>query len=410
MRNSWYVMALCLTASCIGVPLSANGALLFHLAPAPAVLFSALFFGGMGCGTILGGRLADRLPSVQVLLGSCTGVTLASIVLPLWPQMEWILFCRFLLGFWVGSVFVSGARLAAMQPRALLAQGLYGGALQLGVGSGVLLTPFLLSWLQTRGALFFWAVSSLPPIVLWGVLMDASDTPSRHQTGQRLTAALRLPIVWKLGIIHVGTFGLGTGIAVWITVFLVGRYHLPLLVAAALGSGYILAGVIIRPLGGMLVQYAGSHLLQVIQLAVILSALGVTLLIIAPTLPIALGGTALIAMGMNLPYASVLTLAARFGVQSGIGAGSMQGAVIMLLALSLILMPLVIGVGTTIGQPFTASGLLFCSPALVAAWWLRRELRQEHPQGSLIEPRGECESHDLLTVHPVLITKNRGDL
>lgn len=395
--RSWYLIALCMTAICIGVPLSANSMLLFHLDGASAILFSALFFGGFGCGTVIGGRCADRYPPVWILFVSCSGVTLASIALPLWSSPGWILLCRFLLGWWAGSVFVGGARLVSLHPRALLSQGVYGGALQLGAGLGVLLTPILLSWWQTQGVLFFWAAGSLVPIALWGMLAEANGAPSEHQTpllAGHLSAALRLPLLWKLGMVHAGTFGLGTGIAVWVTAYLAGRYHLPLVVAAALGSGYVLAGVFFRPLGGVLVQFARSQLPQIIQLAVILSTLGVALLIIAPTLPVALGGTGLLAVGMNLPYASVLTLAARVGASSGVGAGSAQGAVVMVLCLGLILMPILIGMGMRMGQPFTLSGLLFGGLALTSAWTFYQHSNQRQD--------------NLLSTHPSFRAQEEG--
>ena len=375
MRHSWSLMALCLTAICIGIPLSANGVLLFHLAPVPAILFSALFFGGVGCGTLLGGRVADRFPAAHALLASCTGMTFASIALPLWPQSGWLLLCRGVLGVWVGSVFVSGARLASVQSRALLVQGLYGGFLQLGVGLGVVLTPVLLSWAQAQGALLCWALGSLVPVVVWGVQASQGGHPRAQppHAATPLSAVLGTPALWKLGAIHLGTFGMGTALAGWITLYLSQRYHLPVVSAAAFGSLYLLAGIILRPAGGLVLQWSQRWMMGLIQAAVALVVLGVLLLSVAPTLPLALGATALLALGMNSPYAAVLTLAARYGRRTGVGAASAQGTVILLLCLGLITLPLFIGAGMRGGQPFAICGLLCGAVALLAAIKLKPE-------------------------------------
>lgn len=414
MRNSWSVMALCMTAVCIGIPLTANGALLFHLSSGSAMLFSALFFAGFGCGTMIGGRLADRVPPARVLLASCTGVTIASIALPLWPQVGWILFYRSMLGFWAGSVFVAGARLASLQPRALLTQGVYGGCLQLGAGLGVLLSPVLLSWLQVQGTLLFWALGSFVPIGCWFLLATQGSVAISSQStpaASGLLAALRLPAVWRLGAIHAGTFGLGTAIASWIALSIGARYHLPLTTAATLGSLYVLVGIVLRPAGGMLAQGSERWMVSLIRGAVALTVLGVLLLAFASTLALGLCGTLLLAVGMNTPYASVLTLAARAGQKHGMGAGVAQGVVVMLLCLGLMLMTLLIGLSTI--QPFAASGMLFGGLALLAAWMLPRiPSRQRFSTSAAWIPsafggsyerssgHSALESGDIAVIHP----------
>lgn len=407
MQTHWHLVALCTTAACIGIPLTMSGAVL-HLAGSGPILFSALFFAGCGAGTVIGGRLADRVRPERMLLSSCAGVLLADIALPLWMPLPWLLLCRCVLGLWVGSVFVSGARFASLHQRALLAQGLYGGCLQFGAGLGVLLTPLLLSWLSWQGVLLLWALGSFLPVVLWLWLDNGSGAVcvtlpglSSHTTGS-LRTALRTPAIWRLGIIHTGTFGLGTAIAAWITVYFTSRYHLPPTVAATLGSLYVLAGIVLRPAGGLLVQRAEPRLLQVIQVAVLFTVLGVACLAIAPALPLALAGTLLLAVGMNLPYASVLTLAARYGRERRIGAGVAQGTVVMLLCLSLVLMPMMIGMGMAVSQPFTTSGWLFGGLALLAAWTFTRSPQHTLPAPGSSPHRSKGKTYNLLTAHPAL--------
>ena len=121
---------------------------------------------------------------------------------------------------------------------------------------------------------------------------------------------------------------------------------------------------------------------------------------LAPVLRVLLGATALLALGMNSPYAAVLTLAARYGRRTGIGAASAQGTVILLLCLGLITLPLFIGMGTALGQPFALSGILFGGLALLAAWNLGKPSSQD---GSCTTFHALEKYDNRLNVHPPLI-------
>src|SRR5579885_220673 len=229
MRNAGCFVALCTTAVCLGIPLTTTGSVLRLSAGSTLLLFA-----GCACGTQLGGRFANRFPPACVLFGGCLGIAIPSIALPLWSQTGWVLAARFALGVGIGIVFVTGAWFASLPPRALLVQGPYGGAVQLGAGPGVLLPPQFLPWFNWQGICYCWALLSLVPVTCWGMLAERECVQPRQGTSVpsgSLLAALRLPVIWKLGVIHVSTFVLGTGIAL----FLERRAHLPLATAATLG-------------------------------------------------------------------------------------------------------------------------------------------------------------------------------
>ena len=85
--------------------------------------------------------------------------------------------CRILIGFGSGAAFIAGAGVVAgVEKHAALAQGLYGGCVQIGSGRGLLVTPWLAGLFGWQGAFLFWGVASLLPLLLWLFVRDKGET------------------------------------------------------------------------------------------------------------------------------------------------------------------------------------------------------------------------------------------
>src|SRR5260370_36960250 len=157
---------------------------------------STLLFLGLAVAYLPAGRLADRSGKRPVLIGSSTLIVLGSVLLPLIPNITWILLCRFITGIGAGGAFVAGAGVAAgMGKHAPLAQGLYGGSVQIGSGLGLLVTPLLYDWLGWRGAFLFLApagISAIIPLVLV-TCGHEGPTPTKVEIQTRLPS----PSVWN---------------------------------------------------------------------------------------------------------------------------------------------------------------------------------------------------------------------
>ena len=338
--------AICLTSAVTAVSYTNYGPLIpvlrtdLHINSGQAGLMSTLLFLGLAIMYIPAGALADRFGQRPVLIGSGILLAAGGVLLPLFPNFTWILFCRAITGFGAGGTFVAGAGVAAsMGKHSSLAQGLYGGSVQIGSGLGLLFTPILYDWFGWRGAFFFWGLLGILVVITWLIVNDGqvAHTPTRVD----VKAGLRSPAVWTLGLSHMGTFGLGNAIAAWIAVYLAHQYGLSLGLAATLGSLAILTGIFFRPLGGILIGRGIIGAIPLLRMGTIMGFTGVAFLALPLHLPfLVVAGMALIAIGATIPYTSVFNEAARL---RDVGKGVAQGLVSVISAPTVILGPPIIG-------------------------------------------------------------------
>jgi MFS family permease len=180
--------ALCLTSAVTAVNYTNYGPLIpvlrsdLHISNGQAGLMSTLLFLGLAVMYIPAGALADRYGQRPVLIGSSILLAGGGVLLPLFPNFTWILLCRIIAGIGAGGAFVAGAGVAAsMGKHSALAQGLYGGSVQIGSGLGLLFTPILYGWFGWRGAFFFWGLLAVSIIIIWLIVNDGQEvhTPTR---------------------------------------------------------------------------------------------------------------------------------------------------------------------------------------------------------------------------------------
>ena len=338
--------AICLTTAVTAVNYTNYGPLIpilrtdLHIDNGQAGLMSTLLFLGLAVMYIPAGALADRFGQRPVLIGSSILMAAGGVLLPLFPNFTWILFCRTITGLGAGGAFVAGAGVAAsMGKHSPLAQGLYGGSVQIGSGLGLLLTPLLYNWFGWRGAFLFWGLLAILVVITWLIVNDGqvAHTPNRVD----VKAGLRSPAVWTLGLSHMGTFGLGNAMAAWIAVYLAHQYGLSLGLAATFGSIALLSGVFFRPLGGILIGRGIIGAIPLLRLGTIMGFIGVAFLALPLHLPfLVIAGMALIAIGATIPYTSVFNEAARL---RDVGKGVAQGLVSVISVPTVILGPPIIG-------------------------------------------------------------------
>ncbi len=377
------IFAVCLTSALVAVNYTNYGPLIpalrseLHISNGQVGLFSTLLFLGLAITYIPGGILADRYGSRPVLLVSSILFVLGELLLPLFPNLTWMLICRAILGFGSGAAFVAGARMAAsLERHSALGQGLYGGSVQVGSGTGLLITPLLLAWFGWRGAFLVWGLLGISSIIVWLFVHDAQEL---HQaTGVDVGAGLRSPTIWSLGLSHMGTFGLGNAIAAWIAIYLVHQYGLTLGLAATLGSVALLTGVFFRPLGGILIGRGIIGAIPLLRIGTLFGFLGVLLLAIPLSFtPFVIAGMGLIAIGATIPYTSVFNEAAHLrGVSKGIG----QALVSVISIPTVILGPPLIGFlfqQTGSFTPAFGSILLFSAVAVTASFLAGPAVKRE---------------------------------
>src|SRR5262249_48243463 len=137
--------------------------------------------------------------------------------------------------------------------------------------------------------------------------------------------AIRTAAIWELGLSNMGTFGLSNAITAWLTVYFTSRYGFPLAVAAGFGSLGLFAGILFRPLGGILLARTKQPVLLIpLGTFMVFPGLGFFALPMR-LLPLTLLGLFLFALGSTLPYAAIFSSAAAVGRTRPIGIGLAQG-------------------------------------------------------------------------------------
>jgi nitrate/nitrite transporter NarK len=381
------IFAACTTSVVVAVSYTNYGPLIpllskeLHINAGQAGLLSTFLFLGLAVMYIPAGALTDRFGPRPVLVGFSIVLVLGGVLLPLVPNLTWILACRMLIGFGAGGTFVAGAGVAASLGKyAPVGQGLYGGSVQIGSGLGLLLTPQLAAWFNWQGAFLCWGLLGIASIIVWLLVDDGFKPHERQKIDVR--AGLRSPAVWSLGLSHMGTFGLGNAIAAWIAVYLAHQYGLSLGLAATLGSIALLSGVFFRPLGGILIARRIIGAIPLLRVGTLLGGAGVLLLALPFSFaPLTALGMALIAIGATIPYTSVFNEAAHL---KGVGKGIAQGLVSMISTPTVLLGPPLIGFLFQLSGSITlafSSILLFAVIAITASFPAGPAVRHETLNG-----------------------------
>ena len=391
--------ALLLTAVAISVNFTNYGPLIpvlqgtLHITNGEAGLFSTLLYGGIACSYLPGGMLADRYGARRVLLGALLLVGLGGCLLPLYESLPWMVMCRLCIGLGAGAAIVAASQSAARLGNfAALGQGLFGGAMQAGAGLGLLVTPGLQTQFGWRGAFLIWGLLGLAICFLWSN-MPREAVPEVHpRTFRQALWGFRSSAVLCLGLVHLGTLGLGQALAPWLALYFAQRYGLPLGLAATLGSIGLFAGIIFRPLGGVLLARRVFGAVALMRVGAMLACIGVLLLALPVHIVFVAGiGLALFAFGTTLPYASVLGEAGRVGKRSGLGTGTVQGLVALLSAPASSLGPPLIGLLMQREGNFSLAlgalalvGLLAIPAALLAGHILTRIWKLRHTSSAMM--------------------------
>jgi len=369
------LFAICLTSIVTAVNYTNYGPLIptletdLHITSGQAGLMSTFLFLGLATTYIPAGILIDRVGPRYVLIGACILLTIGGVLLPLYPNLIWILVWRTIVGFGIGGAFVAGANIASRMGRhASMAQGLYGGSIQIGSGCGLLITPLFFAWVGWQGSFLIWGLLGMLAVIAWLCIRDGQEVHSANKI--QIGAGLRSPSVWTLGLSHQGTFGLGNAIAAWIAVYLANQYGLPLALAATLGSFALLAGVFFRPLGGILLARRVIGAIPLLRAGTIVSSTGLLLLVIPLRSPIlVIIGLAAIAIGTTTPYTPVFNEAAKLRT---VGKGVAQGLVSMISCPAVIIGPPIIGLiyGNTDNISLAFSSILLFGCIAITASFL----------------------------------------
>ena len=304
-----------------------------HITSGATGLLSTLLYVGIGLSYLPGGWLADRYGSRRVLLWSLLLVGAGGCLLPVLPDLAWIVLCRFVIGLGAGAAIVASSLSARQGRYAALGLGLFGGAMQVGAGLGLLVTPTLFGLVGWRTTFAVWGALGLAASILCLTTLSGEAPRPANATSKGLAAAFRSPSLWTIGLVLLGTLGVGQAIAPWLAVYFIRTFGLSLSLAAMLGAVGLLAGMLFRPLGGLLLSRRVFSPGTLMRAGTAMVCLGVLLLALPPHAVLVTGwGLALFACGTTLPYAATFDEAGHVGTANGLGPGIAQGVVSVIAA------------------------------------------------------------------------------
>src|SRR4051812_12396147 len=311
------VALVCVSAVAFGLTYSDHAPLIpllgadLELDELRAGLLSTALFLAYLVTTAVGVGVADRIgPRRSVGLG-LAAATLGTAVLAASPAYFVALGGKALQGVGSAFAFISATRyIAALYGgrRSHFALGLYGAGFSLGSGLALLVLPSLATLLGGwRQAIAVEAALVGLCFLAWSAGPVVAHVPALG--GMR--DAIRCPNCWASFVQHAAGFGLAISSSTWITLFLLREFGLPLAVSGILGSLLLAIAVVARTLGGWLLVREHMPTRTVMRIGDLAIVAGVVLLALpGRPLPLALGGAAIVGLGVGLPYSAVFNTAA----------------------------------------------------------------------------------------------------
>lgn len=258
---------------------------------------------------IPGGSLVDRFGSRRMLLIALLWVAAGNLLMAAAGAYWQLLLCKIFTGMGTGVCFVGGARYiheGCRGPRLNVAQGFFGGSIQMGAGFVIFAVPVIYKFLGWRATFLICAGMVLVAAVIW--ITTAPRVEFAPAAPSKFHEMLLAPQLWFLGLLQMATFGISVVVGSWVVVLLTKVMKVPATKAGMIGSLVLLLGIVSRPLGGFLRRHMGIRPLFTGSLLMI--ALGCALFLPSSiSLASALTAVILVGIGIGLPYAAMFSRA-----------------------------------------------------------------------------------------------------
>jgi MFS family permease len=258
---------------------------------------------------IPGGYLVDRFGSRRMLLIALLWVATGNFLMAAAGAYWQLLFCKIFTGMGTGICFVGGARYiheGCRGPRLNVAQGFFGGSIQMGAGFVIFAVPQIYRLAGWRATFLICAGMVLVAAAIWITTAPRVEFPPAAPS--KFHQMLLAPQLWLLGLFQMATFGISVVVGSWVVVLLTKVMKVPATRAGMIGSLVLLLGIVSRPLGGWLRHHVGIRPLFGGSLLVV--SLGCFLFVPSTiSLTTALAAVVLVGIGIGIPYAAMFSRA-----------------------------------------------------------------------------------------------------
>jgi predicted MFS family arabinose efflux permease len=259
---------------------------------------------------IPGGRVIDRVGARRVGLTALAVVAAGNAMALTAPTLGVGLAARILMGVGTGAGFVAGVDLVRSGGGGPSWQGAYGGATMAAAGLALMIVPQLVGPLGWRAP--YWTGLVLACAAALPVLAAQRARGPRHAGAQE---ALRRGVLgdrqlWRLGAVQTATFGLSVVAGNWIVTLLEHQGH-GRSVAGVAGGLVLLAGIVTRPAGGLMVRRSRDRAWAAVAMSLVAGSTGALVLAAAPPLWLAAIAALVVGLAAGMPFAAVFDMTIR---------------------------------------------------------------------------------------------------
>ena len=216
-----------------------------------------------------GGALSDKFGPKRVGTIGLIIIAGGNLLTGTATTYQEILIYKFITGIGTGASIVAGLRYVPTffaGKEIALAQGVYGGSILLGSGFVIFVIPQILAGLGWQGVFYTTGTMAAVLAVLWHLL--APNTPTSGSVTKIDWPGLTTNRnIWLLSLTQFGSFGTIISCGVWVNTLLQKNIHLDPKMAGMIGSLVLLIGIIMRPVGGLIVDKKWFTAKQVLILA-----------------------------------------------------------------------------------------------------------------------------------------------
>ena len=319
-------------------------------------------------GRILAGALTDRfggrLMMPTLILASVPFVLLVAVAGNARSYGLMLLF-GFFLGI-AGTTFAVGVPFVNAWYRAErrgFATGVFGAGMG-GTALSAFFTPRFVTWFGYTLTHVIIAVALVVMAAICWFTMTNSPVwkPNSDPVAPKLLAAMKLPVTWQMSFLYAVTFGGFVAFTTYLPTYLKDIYAFDLTAAGTRTSGFAIAAVVARPVGGILADRIGPR--NVVGISLAATAVLAAVVAFQPPLELPAGTTfVLLSFALGLGMGGVFAWVAEKSPPERVG--SVTGIVGAAGGLGGFFPPLVMG--ATFGKVFPGYGFGLSLLVLVAA-------------------------------------------
>ncbi len=319
-------------------------------------------------GRILAGALTDRfggrLMMPTLILASVPFVLLVAVAGNA-RSYGLMLFFGFFLGI-AGTTFAVGVPFVNSWYRAErrgFATGVFGAGMG-GTALSAFFTPRFVTWFGYTLTHVIIAVALVAMAAICWFTMTNSPVwkPNSDPVAPKLVAAMKLPVTWQMSFLYAVTFGGFVAFTTYLPTYLKDIYAFDLTAAGTRTSGFAIAAVVARPIGGILADRIGPR--NVVGISLAATAVLAAVVAFQPPLELPAGTTfVLLSFALGLGMGGVFAWVAEKSPPERVG--SVTGIVGAAGGLGGFFPPLVMG--ATFGKVFPGYGFGLSLLVLVAA-------------------------------------------